>query len=222
MKKKWSLRVARVVPLSLALAIGFSGTPTSQAVAAEPANAQHGESEAPAAKKDLSRYKKVLLLPAELVSEEVAEFKGVPVPGRLAMAAYLTEAVADLLKEKGLLAKRPGPGVAQLRLVVNDLEMTGKGASAAPSLPPFPMAPELPELPGDGPGKSTPRTATASVIARFTDSQSGETVATLMTRETAKGGFLDALPKAIDKVVQKVGNRLEQNAGTHRGNGDAE
>ena len=35
-----------------------------------------------------------------------------------------------------------------------------------------------------------------------------------MTKETAKGNFLDTLPKAIDKVAQTVGNHLEQNAGS--------
>jgi uncharacterized protein DUF3313 len=215
-----------VVPLSLALAIAFPGTPESCAAAAQPAQAQKIESDAPAAKstakqtakKELSRYQKVMLLPAQLGSGEDAEFEGVPVPGRLAMAVYLTESVADVLKEKRMLAKRPGPDVARLSLVVNDLELTGKGASAAPSLPPFPMAPDLPS---EAPGKNG-CTGTASVTAKFTDSETGETVASFTTRKTAKGSLLDALPNAIDKVAQAVGNRLEQEADAQRGKAVAE
>lgn len=223
MKSKLSVRSATVVALSLALVIGFSGTPESYGGAADPAEAQQSDSDAPAAKpaakKDLSRYKKVMLLPAELDSGEDAEFKGVPVPGRLAMAAYLTESVADVLKEKGVLTKRPGPGVARLKLVLNDLEMTGKGGSSAPPPPPFPMAPDLPS---EGPGKNGLYTGTARVTAKFTDSETGETVVSFTTKETAKGSFLDALPKAIDKVVQRVDNRLEQYASSQRMNVEPE
>ena len=68
-----------------------------------------------------------------------------PFPVRLAMAAYLSESVAEVLKEKWLLAKRPGPGVARLRLHLNDLEMTGKSASAAP--PPPHRFEKLPRMP---------------------------------------------------------------------------
>jgi hypothetical protein len=160
-----------------------------------------------------------MLVPAELDSEEDGEFKGVPVPGRLAMAVYLTKSVADALKEKGVLAEEPGPGVARLNLVLNNLEMTRKGSSAAPPPPPFSMPPDLT---AEGPGKSATFMGTASVTATFTDSETGETIASLMTRETAKGSFLDALPNAIDKVVQTVGNRLEQDAGSKRGKVESE
>lgn len=212
MKSKLLVRATTSVSLSLALVIGFSGIPKSYAKAQE--SASDG---AATVKTDLSRYKKVMLLPAELDSGEDVEFRGVPVPG--AMAVYLTKSVADVLAEKGLLAEKPGPGVAQLRLVVNDLEMTRKGGSATPPPPPFPM---VPDLPTDGPGKNCVYTGTASVTAKFTDSKTGETVASFKAKETARTGFLDALPKAIDKVAQAIGDRLEQSFVAKPGKGDTE
>jgi len=200
MNSKLLVLVTTFVSLLGALAIGFSGVSQAYAGAAGTAETQEG-----AAKGDLRRYEQVLLLPAELNSEEEAEFEGVPAPARLAMAAHLTRSVADVLTEKGLLAEKPEPGVAVLQLVLNVLEMTPKGDFAAPPAPPFPMPRGLPPT-GSAKSSSAGR---ASVTAKLTDSRTGETLASFEIQKTAKGNVLDALPKAIDKVAQAIGDRLE-------------
>lgn len=219
MKSNLLVRVVTVFPLSLALVFSFSGTTKTHSGTAEASEAQKSGLDVPArgktaAESDLSPYEKVMLLPAELDAKEDSKFEGVTVPGRLAMAAYLTESVAGVLREKGLLAEKPKPGVAQLRLVLNGLVMTRKGASAAPPAPPFPL-PDLP-LP------NSPATGTASVTAKVIDSETGETITSFITRETAKGNLMNALPMAIDIVARSIGDRLEQSSRVKSGQESSE
>lgn len=219
MKSNLLVRVVTVFPLSLALVFGFSGTTKPHTGTAEASEVQKSGLDAPArakpsAESDLSPYEKVMLLPAELDAKEDSKFEGVMVPGRLAMAAYLTESVAGVLREKGLLAEKPKPGVAQLRLVLNGLVMTRKGASAAPPAPPFP----LPDLPTP----NSPATGTVSVTAKVTDLETGETITSFTTRETAKGTVMNALPMAIDIAARSIGDRLEQSSRVKSGQESSE
>ncbi|MBU5613890.1 DUF3313 family protein [Geomonas azotofigens] len=204
-----------VTALSLWLSLGaaFRCVPNAHANAAQPAETGLAAAKA-TTNKDLNQYQKVMLLPAEFESGNDAGFKGVPVLGQHAMAAYLTGRMAADLKGKGVLTETSGPGVARLKLVVNHLEVKPKRRSAGPPPPPFPL-PEMPPGPDDD-----VFTAMATVTASFIDSQTGETVTSFATKEKAKGGPVEALPKALDKVVLAIGKRMERSAGSAPGKED--
>jgi hypothetical protein len=163
---------------------------------------------------DIVQYKKVMLLPVEIYTGPDAEFEGVSPEDQQEMAGYLYSAVEKVLQEKGLLTTRPGPGVARLKLVLAGLQKTRPVASTVTHALPIGLALNL----GKGAmGKNGSFMGTATVGGEFTDSTNGTLVASFLAKENPNAMDIpkvvstwDASKKAIDKVAEQIGDRLEK------------
>ncbi len=161
---------------------------------------------------DIRSYKKVILNHVEIYQGPDAKFDISPEQER-EMAQYLYADVEKVLQEKGLLTTQPGPGVARLKLVLAGVEKTRPVASLVTHALPIGLALNL----GKGAmGKNGSFMGTATVGGEFTDSTTGDTIASFLTKEapnamdvTAMVSALDASKKAIDKMAQQLADRLE-------------
>ncbi len=163
---------------------------------------------------DVTQYRKVILAPVEIYTGEDASFKGVSSEEQQELASYLYSDALKTLEEKGLLANQPGPGVARLRLILAGAEKTRPVASGVTHALPVGLAMNL----GKGAmGKGGSFMGTATVGGEFTDSTTGNLVASFLTKEAPNAMDIpkifsqwDASKKAMDKVVQNIAERLQQ------------
>ena len=169
---------------------------------------------------DIRVYRKVMLLPVDIYTGEDAEFKGVSEEERQEMAGYLHSDMEEVLKGKGLLAPQPGPGVVSLKLILAGLEKTRPVASTLAHALPVGLVLNL----GKGAmGKNGSFMGTATVGGEFTDSTNGTLIASFLVKESPNAMDISALvspwdasKKAIDKVAQGIGDRLEKIEGGQR------
>jgi predicted small secreted protein len=169
---------------------------------------------------NIGQYRKVMLLPIEIYTGSDAEFRGVSEQEQQEMAGHLRSDVEKVLKEKNLLATQPGPDIARLRLILAGLQKTRPVGSVVAHALPIGLALNL----GKGAmGKSGSLMGTATVGGEFTDSTNGTLIATFLVKEapnamdvTAIVSEWDASKKAMDKIAQGLGDRLEKMQFGHR------
>ncbi|MGD0231125.1 MAG: DUF3313 domain-containing protein [Syntrophorhabdales bacterium] len=162
---------------------------------------------------DFRSYKKVIIDPVQIYTGPDAKFN-VSQEQEQEMANYLYADITRVLQEKGLLTTQPGPGVARLKLVLAGLEKTRPVASVVSHALPIGLALNL----GKGAmGKNGSFMGTATVGGEFTDSTTGNLIASFLAKEapnamdvTVMVSEIDASKKAIDKVTQQIGDRLEE------------
>ncbi len=163
---------------------------------------------------DIAQYRQVILTPVDIYTGEDASFSGVSPQEQQELASYLYSEAMKTLGEKGLLASQPGPGVARLRLILAGAQKTRPVASGVTHALPVGLAMNL----GKGAmGKNGSFMGTATVGGEFTDSQTGNLIASFLTKESPNAmdipkifSYWDASKKAMDKVVQNIADRLQQ------------
>ncbi len=162
---------------------------------------------------DLRQYKQVMVTPVEIYTGPDANWKGVTQEEQEQLAAYLYQTTVAKLGEKGLYTDRPGPGVARLKLILAGVDKTRPVASTVTHALPVGLALNL----GKGAmGKSGSFMGDATVGGEFTDSQTGNLVATFLAKEAPNAMDIpvifsewDASKKALDKVAQQIATRIE-------------
>jgi hypothetical protein len=159
-------------------------------------------------------YKRVLLLPVEIYAGPDADFHGASVEEQQEMAQYLRAHVEKVLREKGLLARQPGAGVASLKLILAGLDKTRPVASTVTHALPVGLALNL----GKGAmGKNGSFMGSATVGGEFTDSTNGTLIASFLAKEAPNAMDIAAVPttwgaskKAIEKIAEQIEDRLEK------------
>ncbi len=163
---------------------------------------------------NMATYRRVVLLPVEIYTGPDAEFHGASAEEQQEMAQYLRAQVEKNLREKGLLAREPGPGVANLKLILAGLDKTRPVASTITHALPVGLALNL----GKGAmGKNGSFMGNATVGGEFTDSTTGALVASFLAREAPNAMDVTAVPtewgaskKALEKVAEQIGDRLQK------------
>jgi hypothetical protein len=160
---------------------------------------------------DVRSYKRVILEPVQIYAGPDAKFD-ISREQEQELAAYLHDDVNKVLQEKNLLVTQPGPGVVRLKLILAGAEKTRPVASMVSHALPIGLALNL----GKGAmGKSGSFMGTATVGGEFTDSMTGDVVASFLAKEapnamdlTVLASGADASKKAIDKMAQQLADRL--------------
>ena len=162
---------------------------------------------------DIRKYKRVILEPVDIYAGPDAKFD-ISQEQKQELAAYLYADASKVLQETNLLVTQPGPGVVRLKLILAGAEKTRPVASVVSHALPIGLALNL----GKGAmGKSGSFMGTATVGGEFTDSTTGDVVASFLTREapnamdvTVLASGTDASKKAIDKMAQQLADRLQK------------